>query len=111
MKDKQRIFDNSREVIKVLTDTAEIDREIESFNNELTTRYEQTKKNLKNLIDIRNFRNDQAMKLNVFKDRIRKSESKMSDWDEQIWMLLVRNVRINSDKLIHFKIIDSISIG
>ena len=142
MKDKQRIIDDTIEVIKVLTDTEQLDHEIESLNdelsvltelinrlikensktlmnndeydnkyNELTTRYEQTKNNLENLISTRNYRNDQAIKMNLFKDSISKSESELSDWNAHIWMLLVENATMHNDKSVYFKINDIRLIG
>jgi DNA invertase Pin-like site-specific DNA recombinase len=137
MKDKQRIIDDTNEVIKVLTDTEQIDHEIKSLNSELnvlvelmnrlikensktfmnndeydnkytelTTRYEKTKKNLENLINTRKYKNDQAIKMNLFNKSIRKSNCRLSDWNEQIWMLLVNTATIYRSKLItiNFKI-------
>ncbi len=137
MKDKQQILDDTNDDIKVLTDTVQLDREIESsnyelsvltelinrsikensktlmnnddFNNkytELTTRYEQTKKNLENRIGTRKYKNDHAIKMNLFRDSISKFESKLSDWNEQLWMVLVENATIYNDKSLHFKVSD-----
>lgn len=142
MKDKQQILDDTNDDIKVLTDTVQLDHEIESlnyelsvltelinrsikensktlmnndeFNNkytELTTRYEHTKKNLENRIGTRKYKNDHAIKMNLFRDNISKFESKLSDWNEQLWMLLVEESTIYNDKSIHFKINDRRLIG
>src|SRR5690606_22127268 len=86
----------------------------DEFNNkytELTTRYEQTKKNLENRIGTRKYKNDHAIKMNLFRDNISKFESKLSDWNEQLWMLLVEESTIYNDKSIHFKINDRGLIG
>ena len=135
MKDKQQILDDTNDVIKVLTDTVQLDHEIESlnyelivltelinrsikensktlmnndeFNNkytELTTRHEQTKKNLENRRGTRKNENDHAIKMNLFRDSISKFESKLSDWNEQLWMLLVENATIHNDNSIEFKL-------
>ena len=142
MKDKQQILDDTNDVIKVLTDTVQLDHEIESlnyelivltelinrsikensktlmnndeFNNkytELTTRHEQTKKNLENRRGTRKNENDHAIKMNLFRDSISKFESKLSDWNEQLWILLVEDATIYNDKSIHFKINYRMSIG
>lgn len=80
--------------------------EYENKYTELTNRYEQTKKNLENLIGTRNYRNDKAIKMNLFNKSIRKSNCRLSDWNEQIWMLLVNTATIYRSKLItiNFKI-------
>jgi len=135
MKDKQRILDDTNEVIKVLTDTKQLDNEIKSLNNELnvltdlinrlikensktlmnndeynnkytelTARYEQKEKNLENLIHTREYKNDQVIKMNLFKEIVIKSKSKLSDWNEQLWMLSVENITIQNDKTLHFKL-------
>jgi hypothetical protein len=78
--------------------------EYDNKYTELTTRYEQTKKNLENLIDTRKYKNDQAIKINLLKSSISKSESKLSDWNEQIWMLLVKNAVFHSDNSIKFNL-------
>lgn len=142
MKDKQQILDDTNEVIKVLTDTVQLDHEIESLNNELnvlaelmnrlikenskvlmnnneyenrytelTTRYEQTKKNLENCIGTRKYKNNHAIKMNLFRDSISKFESKLSQWNEQLWMLLVEDATIYNNKSMHFKINYRMSIG
>ncbi len=142
IKDKQQILDDTNEVIKVLTDTVQLDHEIESLNNELnvlaelmnrliienskvlmnnneyenrytelTTRYEQTKKNLENCIGTRKYKNDHAIKMNLFRDSISKFESKLSQWNGQLWMLLVEDATIYNNKPMHFKINHRISIG
>lgn len=89
-----------KENSKVLMNNDENDNKY----NELTTSYEQTEKNLENLINTRKYKNDQAIKMNLFKERIRKSESKLSDWNEQLWMLLVDAVTIHQDSVIKFKL-------
>lgn len=135
MKDKQRILDDTNEVIKVLTDTKQLDNEIESLNNELnvsvelmnrlikensktlmnndeydnkytelTTRYEQTKKNLENLNDTRKYKNDQAIKMNLFKSSISKSKSKLSDWNDSILGNIFESALIYKDKTIAIKL-------
>lgn len=135
MKDKERILEDTNEVIKELTDTEKLDYEKESLNNELnvldelmnrlikenskvlmnndeyenkytelTTRYEQTKENLENLICTRKYRNDQAIKMNLLKDSIRKSESGFFYWNESILESIFESALINRDKTIAIKL-------
>ena len=135
MKEKERILEDTNEVIKELTDIEKLDYEIESLNNELnvlaelmnrlikenskvlmnndeyenkytelTTRYEQTKENLENLIGTRKYRNDQAIKMNLLKESIRKSESGFFYWNESILESIFESALINRDKTIAIKL-------
>jgi site-specific DNA recombinase len=90
-------------LIKENSKTLMNDDEYDNKYNELTTRYEQTNINLENLIGTKNYRNNQAIKMNLFKERIRKSESKLSDWNEQIWMLLIDSGIAHRDSRITFR--------
>jgi DNA invertase Pin-like site-specific DNA recombinase len=135
MDDKQRILDDTNEVIKILTNTAELDSEIERLNNELaviteltnrlikensktfmnndeyenkykelTERDEQTKKLNEELTDARENRKTQELNMKVFLANLSKVEDKITEWNESIWMLLVKNAVFHDDNRITFNL-------
>lgn len=42
--------------------------------------------------------------MNLFRDSRSKFESKLSDWNEQLWMLLIENATIHNDNSIEFEL-------
>ena len=135
MDDKQRILEDTNEVIKVLTNTAELDSEIERLNNELavtteltnrlikensktfmnndeyenkykelTERYEQTKKLNEELTDARENKKTQELNMKVFLVNLSKVEDKITEWNESIWMLLVKNAVFHGENRITFNL-------
>ncbi len=132
MKDKNRIKNDLKEVINLLTDTTEIEKEINKINEELAVVVELATKAIKensksddsnetkyqNLVDRheslslklnrltkeKNDKENKATKLKSFLSVMNKSEDKLNDWNEDIWMLMVENGTINRDKSITFKL-------
>ncbi len=131
MKDKNRIKKDLKEVINLLTDTTEIEKEINKINEELVVVVELATKAIKesskldnsnetkyqNLVDRheslslklnrltkeKTDKENKATKLKSFLSVMNKSEDKLSEWNEDVWMLMVENGVINRDKTIIFK--------
>ena len=131
MKDKNRIKKDLKEVINLLTDTTEIEKEINKINEELVVVVELATKAIKensksddsneakyqNLVDRheslslklnrltkeKTDKENKATKLKSFLSAMNKSEDKLNDWNEDVWMLMVENGIINRDKSITFK--------
>lgn len=135
MKEKRRIIQDSREVMELLTDTTQIDIEIENLNEELliiaellnklikenskssmtqddynkkfaelTNRYERTQEKHNELIKARDNKKVQALNLKTFISNLKRVDDKLSEWNEPIWMLLVKSAVVHRDKNITFKL-------
>jgi len=135
MKDKKRIIQDSTEMIAILTDTTQLDKEIENLNEELlviselvnklikdnsksnmnheeydkkyielTKRYEQTKQKQDDFIRARENKNVQALNLKAFISNVKRVDDKLSEWNENVWMLLVKSAVIHRDESITFKL-------
>ncbi len=131
MKDKSRIKKDLKEVINLLTDTTEIEKEINKINEELLVVVELATKAIKesskldnsnetkyqNLVDRheslslklnrltkeKTDKENKATKLKLFLSVMNKSEDKLSEWNEDVWMLMVESGIVNRDKTIIFK--------
>ena len=131
MKDKNRIKKDLKEVINLLTDTIEIEKEINKINEELVVVVELATKAIKensksddsnetkyqNLVDRhealslklnrltkeKTDKENKATKLKSFLSVMNKSEDKLSEWNEEIWMLMIENGIVNRDKSVTFK--------
>ena len=135
MKDKKRIIQDSQEVIALLTDTTQIDKEIEDLNDEmlviselvnklnkdnsksnmnheeydkkyieLTKRYEQTKQKQDDFNRARENKKVKALNLKSFLSNLKRVDDKLSEWNESVWMLLVRSAIVHRDESITFKL-------
>ena len=134
MKDKKRIIQDSQAVIALLTDTTQIDKEIENLNDELlviselvnklikenskssmtqddynkkytelTNRYERTQEKYDDLIKTRDNKKVQALNLKAFISNLKRVDDKLSEWNEPVWMLLVKSAVVHMDKRITFR--------
>ena len=135
MKDKKRIINDTTEMIEMLTDTTELDKDIENLNDELLVisellnklikdnsksgatqddyskkygelmnRYERTKEKHKNLIKSRNAKKSQATSLKSFITNLKKADDRLSEWNEHIWLMLVKSAVVHRDESITFKL-------
>ena len=131
MKDKNRNKKDLKEVINLLIDTTEIEKEINKINEELVVVVELATKAIKensksddsnetkyqNLVDRheslslklnrltkeKTDKENKATKLKSFLSVMNKSDDKLSEWNEDVWMLMVENGIVNRDKSIMFK--------
>ena len=133
MEDKERITNDLKEVINLLTDTTELEKGIERINAELSVVVELAAKTIKensksnedsvdyenkyqNLVERHKIlsceldkllkektdKESKVTKLNAFVSVMSKSDDKLSDWNERIWMLMVEKAIIQRDKRIKF---------
>lgn len=137
MKEKKRIIQDSQEVIELLTNTTQLDIEIENLNDELlvisellnklikenskssmsqddynkkfaelTNRYEQTQEKHNELIKARDNKKVQALNLKTFISNLKRADDKLCEWNEPVWMLLVKSAVVHRDKSITFSFLD-----
>lgn len=135
MKDKKRIIQDSNEIIELLTDTDQQDKDIDNLNDELlvisellnklikensksnmtqddynkkfaelTNRYERTQEKHNELIKARDNKKVQALNLKAFISNLKRVDDKLSEWNEDIWMLLVKSAVVHRDSEITFKL-------
>lgn len=135
MKDKKRIIQDTSEVIELLTDTTQLDHDIERINDdliviaelvnrlvkenfktsisldefdkkyeELTSRYERTKEKQEELIKTRSNKLAQALKMKAFLSNLNQVDDELSDWNENLWILLVKSAVMHRDESITFKL-------
>lgn len=133
MEDKERITNDLKEVINLLTDTIELEKGIDRINAELSVvvelaaktikensksnedsidyenkyqslveRHEALTTDLNKLLKEKTDKESKAIKLNAFVSVMSKSDDKLSDWNERIWMLMVEKAIIQRDKNIKF---------
>ena len=134
MQDKKRIIDDTNAMIALLTDTTQLDNQIDDLYDEmvvttelinklikdnsksnmdqeeydkkymeLTRRYEKTKNRQEELIDARCNKKVQELNMKTFVANLSKSEDKIAEWNESIWMLLVKSAVVHRDNCITFK--------
>lgn len=134
MEDKERITNDLKEVINLLTDTTELEKGIERINAELSVvvelaaktikensksnedsidyenkyqslveRHEALTTDLNKLLKEKTDKESKVTKLNAFVSVMSKSDDKLSDWNERIWMLMVEKAIIQRDKSVTFK--------
>ena len=134
MKDKKRIIQDSTEMIELLTDTDQLDKDIDNLNDELlvisellnkiikenskssmtqdeynkkylelTNRYERTQEKHNELIKTRDNKKVQTLNLKSFLSNLKRVDDKLSEWNENVWMLLVKSAIVHRDTTITFK--------
>jgi site-specific DNA recombinase len=135
MKDKKRIIQDSTEMIELLTDTTELDQEIENLNDELLVisellnkmirensksgmtpgdynkkygdlmnRFERTKEKHEDLIKSKSEKKTQAINLKCFIANLKRVDDRLSEWNEHIWLMLVKSAVVHRDESITFKL-------
>lgn len=133
MEDKERVTNDLKEVITLLTDSAELDKKIDEINAELLVVVELAAKTIKensksnedsvdyenkyqNLVERHKIlsceldkllkektdKESKVTKLNAFVSVMSKSDDKLSDWNERIWMLMVEEAIVQRNKNIKF---------
>ena len=137
MKDKKRIIQDSIEMIELLTDTDQLDKDIDNLNDELlvisellsklikenskssmtqddynkkyeelTNRYERAKEKHEDLTKVRSNKKAQALSMKSFLSNLKRIDDKLSEWNENVWMLLVDSAVVHRDTSIIFRLYD-----
>lgn len=94
-------------VNKLIKDNAKSHTSHEDYDNkyiELTIRYEQTKQKQDDLIRARDNKKVQALSLKSFISNLKRVDDKLSEWNELIWMLMVKSAVVHKNKSITFKL-------
>ena len=71
---------------------------------ELTNRYERTKEKYEYIIKARDNKKVQALNLKAFISNLKRVDDKLSEWNEPVWMLLVKSAIVHRDKSITFQL-------
>jgi hypothetical protein len=71
---------------------------------ELTNRYERTQEKHNELIKARDNKKVQALNLKAFISNLKRVDDKLSEWNEPVWMLLVKSAMVHKDRSITFKL-------
>ena len=77
---------------------------------ELTNRYERTKEKHNELSKARDNKKVQALNLKSFISNLKRVDDKLSEWNENVWMLLVKSALVHRDDSITLKFINEIEI-
>jgi site-specific DNA recombinase len=73
---------------------------------ELTNRYERTQEKHNEIVKARDNKKVQALNLKAFISNLKRVDDKPSEWNELIWMLLVKSAVVHRDKSISFSFVD-----
>ena len=73
---------------------------------ELTNRYERTQEKHNELIKARDNKKVQELNLKAFISNLKRVDDKLSEWNEPIWMLLVKNAIMHRDSKITFRLMN-----
>jgi len=134
MGDKDRIIEDFKDVIALLTDTSTLDKEIETIESELfviaeqvdklvkensktelsldvynkkylelTTKHKKLSNERDDLINKKISKQEQALKMKVYLNNIIQSEDELDNWNERIWMLMVKNAVVHRNSSITYK--------
>lgn len=71
---------------------------------ELTNRYERTQEKHNELIKARDNKKVQALNLKAFISKLKRIDDKLFEWNEPVWMLLVKCAVVHKDNSITFKL-------
>jgi DNA invertase Pin-like site-specific DNA recombinase len=73
---------------------------------ELSSSYEKLKSKREALMEQKNSRQAQALKMKFFVSNLKQLDDKLSDWNEHVWMLLVDSATVHRDRSITLKFQD-----
>lgn len=73
---------------------------------ELTNRYERTQEKHNVLIKARDNKKVQALNLKAFISNLKRADDILSEWNEPIWMLLVKSAVVDRGMSITFKFVN-----
>ncbi len=133
MEDKERIFQDTIEVIELLTNTTKLESDISQVEGELivvselvnklvkenaktssdindyngkyeelTIRYDKLLTKHEEMIRLRSDKQGQALKMKSFITNLNQSEDILSEWNERVWMLLVKSAVVHRNSQITF---------
>lgn len=134
MNGKQRIIEDIKEIIQVLSDTSEQDAKIIDLQNkmevisglvekmikentktaqdqaefarkyeEFSAEYESNKNSLDKALEKRAYKQSQEIKMKAYLEEIKKADTYLPEWSNDVWMIIIEKAIVNRDKTITFK--------
>lgn len=134
MLDKDKLVQDTNDVIALLTNTSQLEEEIEKLNDELhivaelinklvrqnsktnisfeeynkkyeelSSRYNKANKKMKELIELKTYKNGKALKMKSFLASLINSKDSINNWDDSIWRIMIESAVVHRDKSITFK--------
>ena len=97
------ISELARKLVKQNTTVLQAQDEYKKKHNDLNERYTKTKNELDELITEKTYKLGQATKLQIFIKELEEAESILTNWSDEIWMLMVEKGIVHKDKSITFK--------
>ena len=71
---------------------------------EFMNRYERTKEKHEDLMKTRNAKKSQVTSLKSVTTNLKKADDRLSEWNEHIWLMLVKSAVVHRDESITFKL-------
>ena len=92
-----------KKLIRENSSTAQSQDDYQIKYNELSSRYDEAKKDLDEAIQDKAYKQGQWTKLQSFLESLKQKESVLDEWNEELWMIMVEKATVNRDKSITFK--------
>lgn len=98
-------------VSKLIQENAKTNMSLEEYNLKyanLVERYNKLQKKQDSILDQMNKRRSQEVKMKVFVNNLEKINDKVSEWNENIWNLVVEHATVHRDSNMTFKFISGL---
>lgn len=92
-----------KKLIRENSSTAQSQDDYQTKYNELSSRYDEAKKDLEEAIQDKAHKQGQWTKLQSFLESLKQKESVLDEWNEELWMIMVEKATVHRDKSITFK--------
>lgn len=92
-----------KKLIRENSSTAQSQDDYQIKYNELSSRYDEAKKDLDEAIQDKAYKQGQWTKLQSFLESLKQKESVLDEWNEELWMIMVEKATVHRDKSITFK--------
>ena len=92
-----------KKLIRENSSAAQSQDDYQAKYNELSSRYDKTKKALEKAMQDKAHKQGQGIKLKSFLESLKQKECIIDQWDEELWMIMVEKATVHRDKSITFK--------
>lgn len=92
-----------KKLIRENSSTVQSQDDYQTKYNELSSRYDEAKKDLEEAIQDKAHKQGQWTKLQSFLESLKQKESVLDEWNEELWMIMVEKATVHRDKSITFK--------
>lgn len=99
-----------KKLIRENSSAAQSQEDYQTKYNELSSRYDKTKKALEKAMKDKTHKQGQGIKLQSFLESLKQKECIIDQWDEELWMIMVEKAIVHRDKSITFKFYNGIEI-